>query len=149
MTGHLSYDYDFQKHLFFQLMNSLDLLEQMFYNSTWYEQGLLDILNAISYNVQLSKNKSFIQEEEHRLIVTIKEEKDRKKFVQFRPHNGAFIPYIELCFEENFPIESVTIGPRNNIDIAEKGLKMFLMSLGYKVGKSGVEIIKSNIPLRY
>lgn len=42
-------------------------------------------------------------------------------------------------------MEKITIGPKNNLDIAEMGLRSFLESEGYYK----TTIKKSKIPLRY
>lgn len=72
-----------------------------------------------------------------------------------------FIPYIEVVFEESndikgLPIDSITIGPKNSLDIAAKGLGQFLKSQGYKVSlnpeckdNNKLLIKKSDVPLRY
>jgi len=55
--------------------------------------------------------------------------------------------YIEMDFADsaNFiPITEIQIGPKINIDTAEKGLSRFLKNSKYK----NVEITKSKIPLR-
>ena len=74
----------------------------------------------------------------------------KKQIVKHRISNRVFIPYIELGLnsnrkEGNLPIEKITIGPKNNLDIAEMGLRSFLESEGYYK----IIIKKSKIPLRY
>lgn len=48
---------------------------------------------------------------------------------------------------ETYPIQNVMIGPKNNIDIAEHGLRHCLRRKGY--GYMANQIKKSQIPLRY
>lgn len=65
-----------------------------------------------------------------------------------RISNGVFIPYVELpLIHKNgiSAIKSITISPKNNLDIAEKGLKYFLEINRLK----DAEIRKSEIPYRY
>lgn len=102
--------------------------------------------------IQLFKNPLFKLDEEYRITFDINKELD---VIKYRQTKGIFMPYIEVVFENKIPINSVTIGPKINIDIAEKGLRNFLISRGYDVGENGnVEgdnlfIKPSNVPLRY
>jgi len=117
-------------------------------------------INVLSTHVQLFKNPIFFQDEEYRIIFNVNSKLD---VIKYRTSNGAFIPYIEVRFEselekdeKGLPIDGITIGPKNNIDIARNGLKLFLDSQGYnttfddsnkKQGK--IYIKKSKVPLRY
>ena len=104
------------------------------------------------------KNELFKQDEEYRLVFILKKKID---VIKYRILKGVFIPYIEVGFDEPennkaLPINSITIGPKNNLDIAEKGLKYFMSSLQYKVTrneadlkKGKISLRKSNVPLRY
>ena len=113
-------------------------------------------LRILSSQIQLFKNPVFAQDEEYRIIFDVKSRLDVIKYRQF---NGVFIPYIEVVFDNNtdktgMPINSITIGPKNNLDIAEKGLKLFLISQEYKVTanaeiKDKLLIKKSAVPFRY
>ena len=78
---------------------------------------------------------------------------DISNIVKFRICNGVFIPYIEVKFsfenqhDHKIPLKSITIGPKNNIDIAHEGLRNMLDTLKYET--KDIEIAKSLIPLRY
>ncbi|MCM0648650.1 DUF2971 domain-containing protein [Clostridium swellfunianum] len=91
------------------------------------------------------KHPSFKHEEEYRLVSNIYLDLNPK----FRNSNGVIIPYIQLPIEKgNFlPVKTITIGPKNNIDIAEKGVKNFIQSIGYN--SSDIKVNKSKVPLRY
>ncbi|NRT92917.1 hypothetical protein [Clostridium beijerinckii] len=55
-----------------------------------------------------------------------------------------------MSFSNNkikLPIKSITIGPKNTLDIAEKGLRYLLKWNGFE--KYDVRIKKSDIPYRY
>lgn len=90
------------------------------------------------------KHVSFKPEEEFRVAaVTIGE---FKPTLTFRSSNGNIIPYIAPEFEK-LPVKSINIGPKNNSDIAEKGLKIYLESCALKMHET--EINRSKVPLRY
>ncbi|WP_027625595.1 DUF2971 domain-containing protein [Clostridium lundense] len=99
------------------------------------------------YNVLLFfKEPAFKQEEEYRIIFI--KNNSSKEFKNHRILNGSFIPYIELRFKEsNFPLDSLSIGPRNNSDIALIGLKSFLHKNNFNINK--INLYNSKIPLRY
>ncbi|UUZ79665.1 DUF2971 domain-containing protein [Paenibacillus sp. P26] len=88
------------------------------------------------------KDACFTEESEFRIVFTAG--KDR---VRFRLRNGAIIPYIEVPAgnRELSAIFDITIGPKLNIDIAEKGMAYYLTTKGYTAAK----VKRSRIPLRY
>lgn len=103
------------------------------------------------------KSESFKQEEEYRIVFSIKLGEDITKF---KPRNGIVTPYIEIPTTttniDKIPIESVTIGPKINIDVADSGVLHFLNWLGYNTnfldklsGKEVVTINKSEITFRF
>lgn len=95
------------------------------------------------------KHPTFYHEEEFRIAFMI-DEQDEHRRIKFRPFNSIIIPYIEIKLKNKFPIEFITIGPKNNIDIAQKGVELFLSYSGYKIdAPSKISIVKSEIPLRY
>lgn len=54
------------------------------------------------------------------------------------------------------PIDEITVGPKNNLDIARNGIKLFLHSQGYNTAfddsdkkRGKIYIKKSEVPLRY
>lgn len=108
----------------------------------------------LSDYIQLFKKNVFDLDQEYRLIFRLNDNVDA---IKYRILNGTFIPYIEVLFNDDsngnkgLPISGVTIGPKNNLDIAYKGLRSFLGSQGYHVKKNntGIYIRKSNVPLRY
>lgn len=119
---------------------------------------LENAINTLSHQAQLFKNPIFSQDEEYRIIFNVNKRLD---VIQYRSSNGVFLPYIEVKFEsglenneKRLPIDGITIGPKNNLDIAKKGLELFLNSKGYKTvsndRKQGkIYIKKSEVPLRY
>jgi hypothetical protein len=110
-------------------------------------------LNLINYKLlnysMFFKHPTFYQEEEFRIVFMI-DEQDEHRRINFRAFNSIIIPYIEIKLKSRFPIEFITIGPKNNLDIAQKGVELFLSYNGYKIAPPPeVSILKSEIPLRY
>lgn len=110
------------------------------------------VMYDISYISIFLKNPSFKEEEECRIVFRFINNELKNRVVNHRISNRVFIPYIKLSFKKidhknyrNIPIKSITIGPKNNLDIAEIGLMSFLESEKYR----NLNIGKSNIPLRY
>jgi hypothetical protein len=94
------------------------------------------------------KDNCFAQEEEFRIALIVRKDRAEKPIYSCRTSNGVFIPYITIPFEcssEESPLNSVNIGPKNNLDIAEQGLRRFLDLNNY----SDCIIKKSKIPYRY
>ncbi|MGJ9385226.1 DUF2971 domain-containing protein [Salipaludibacillus sp. CF4.18] len=95
----------------------------------------------ISYSI-FFKHDSFKAEEEFRVVATIQDKAD----VEFRSNNGVITPYIDQEFKK-LPIREITIGPKNNSDIAEKGVNFYIERLGEDI--EDITVKKSNVPLRY
>lgn len=95
------------------------------------------------------KHKGIQQEEEYRIAFALhKDGKNEEKYPKFKTKLGAFIPYVPISLgADREIIKEITIGPLNNLDIAEKGLMQYLRQ---KKIKDVEKIIKkSSIPLRY
>ena len=98
------------------------------------------------------KKKCFEQEHEYRIVCTpglIKEEDGNKmlnKHLKFRTMNNWIVPYYEIVAKkvDKVLIESITVGPLNNRELAKTGLSVFLRANNYDI-----EIKESNIPIRY
>lgn len=99
------------------------------------------------------KASCFKQEEEFRIVIMPGNKVKSANSLKCRFTNGVFIPYFKSSIINNssgkirLPIESITIGPKNNLDIAENGLRYFLNLNG--LDENRVKIKKSNIPYRY
>lgn len=91
------------------------------------------------------KDPTFASEEEYRIALVYK--RDAGSQVRFRAQNGVIIPYIAVNFAEKLPISHVTIGPKNNIDIAKRGIEQYLKSNGYDLKQ--VTVQKSVAALRF
>ncbi|WP_167880653.1 DUF2971 domain-containing protein [Leptospira congkakensis] len=112
-------------------------------------ESISEIFGKLFAFAYICKDDCFEYENEHRITITFDYRTgDRKLVEQYRFSRGSIIPYIELDFTDPktnlIPIVEIQIGPKINIDIAEKGLKRFLDSSGY----SNISVTKSKIPLR-
>ncbi|MGK7378732.1 DUF2971 domain-containing protein [Planococcus sp. 1R117A] len=92
------------------------------------------------------KDPAFQSEEEYR-IAYMNASGETQPEARFRAQNGVIIPYIAVNFEERLPISHITIGPKNNIDIAKRGMEHYLNSKGYNMKE--ISISKSVAALRY
>lgn len=171
--GKVIYDSVVQENIIADIFNFLEYISEIFHSySNKIEDTAKNVNNlAGSYNnafgsaihilinqIKLFKNPVFAQDEEYRIIFDVNSKLDVKKYRQFK---GVFIPYIEVVFDKSndikgLPVELITIGPKNNLDIAAKGLSQFIKSQGYKVSlkpqckdKNRILIKDSNVPLRY
>ena len=105
------------------------------------------LTNIFHYSV-FFKDKCFSQEEEFRVAVIVQKNNISNPVYNCRTNKGVFIPYISLAYMSlvnESPINSVVIGPKNNLDIAEDGLRYYLDLCEFKE----CSIHKSVIPYRY
>jgi hypothetical protein len=92
------------------------------------------------------KDPAFKSEEEYR-IAYMNTGGSISPQARFRAQNGVIIPYIAVDFEERLPLTHITIGPKNNIDIAKRGIEHYLNSKGYNMKE--ISVSKSVAALRY
>lgn len=106
-------------------------------NSVWF-------VNYGTYKY-IYKNEAFKEEAEQRFFVTLRIN-SIKPFYRFK--NNLSIPYLKLQFEPNI-IKAITIGPCENITLAEKGLNHFIQNKSkLQSDSSSLLIVKSEIPFR-
>lgn len=106
-------------------------------------------INIILYSL-FFKRKEFVQEQEFRTALICVDDSKKADVLKVRIKNGACIPYAAISIASDkykVPIKSITIGPKNNLDIAENGLRYLLKWNGFE--KYHVTINKSKIPYRY
>ena len=99
----------------------------------------------ISYSI-FFKHHSFEQEDEFRIAFTTYSDEQTSEQVFFRTNDEAIIPYIRINFEDS-DLRGIVVGPKNNSDLAEIGIKTFLQKKGFDFDKVSIE--KSVIPLRF
>lgn len=61
---------------------------------------------------------------------------------RFRTSPMAIVPYIEIPLPDG-AIRSIRVGPGNNIEVREAGVRRLLKSVG-----SEAEVLRSEVPLR-
>ena len=100
-----------------------------------------DILKLkMSVYAAFFKNPSFSHEEEYRIVVF----ENKTENIIYRVSNTIILPYIEVSLDF-LPIQSITVGPKNNVDIAIHSIENYLNHLSF----SPTNVNKSEIPLRY
>jgi hypothetical protein len=136
------------------------LLELNLEYVNWYnltqnkEQSLLEIrskvLDYINDCKLFYKDESFAGEREYRFVIklpgdyTSHEEQELK--MGFTIKNGIFTPCCEILLDPRETINSITIAPIMEKDLAERGLRRFLSMHHYN---QRLTIEASSIPIRY
>jgi hypothetical protein len=153
LSGKVIYDKDTQKEMIKEIIFDLYTLYKK-YETLKCKEYFIETEKTLLLNIytraMFFKRYGFKDEREYRIVFTIKG--TNTVLIEHKICNGCFIPYLKIplkCLDgENrgkFPLKNITIGPKNNLDIAEHGLKSFLYSQGYK----DIEVYKSSIMLRY
>ncbi|MEK3801784.1 MULTISPECIES: DUF2971 domain-containing protein [Bacillus] len=136
--------------MFFQ--NKLDKLDHDLSDlrDLSYEWGFQDGVLALlvkAFSI-FFKDSCFSQEEEYRIALVPKNWKSQCLDYSCRVSNGTFIPYLTVPIHDKNAIKGLTIGPKNNMDIAKDGILKFLEVNGYDhLDENSVN--KSKIPYRY
>ncbi len=102
-----------------------------------------NLKKALEVYALFFKQEEFAAECEYRLVFSEKE--DREVF--FREKDGFLLPYIWVNTaggKTKFPIRSITVAPKNHVDLAREGMKLYVEKMGYEV-----EVGLSRIKLRY
>ncbi|CAJ1817709.1 hypothetical protein PEKONANI_01656 [Aeromonas jandaei] len=88
------------------------------------------------------KHPGFREEGEYRLVsLRVNNPSD----IKFRNNGRLIVPYVELSVvNDKLPISEIVIGPSNNANTLEKGVRVMLQHYGY----NNVEIVHSNIPYK-
>lgn len=150
--GYVVYDRAFQKKCLRDLIleeiprelgcsfgNIMDSLEQG--KNPVFEEYKLTLQKTLSVYALFFKQPEFASEQEYRFIF-----RDPDTAVFFREQNGFLLPYIQVnCAADGWlPVHSVTVAPKNHIDLARRGMEYYLKSLGYDV-----PVKLSRLKLRY
>lgn len=107
-----------------------------------YEKVPVVFSKALMTAVKL-KNKSFIEENEKRLVIDT-DGYDSEQ-IKHRNRAGVILPYIPFKFDKR-AVKSITVGPHHHSKLASEGLKLFLK--GIYSEEEMPEVIESDIPLR-
>ena len=102
---------------------------------------------AVSSMLAQVKNPGFAEEQEWRLIVGLDLLDESKASgaqwpTMYRSTRMAIVPYIELPLERDL-IVSIRVGPGNNVDVREAGVRRLLKTLGCEA-----TVTRSEVPLR-
>ena len=98
---------------------------------------------ALSVYALFFKQEEFSAEKEYRLA--FREQEDTE--ILFREKDGFLLPYIWVDVtggKKKFPIRSITVAPKNHVDLARKGMMLYVEKMGYQV-----DVQLSRIKLRY
>ena len=101
------------------------------------------IQKALGIYALFFKQEEFAAEKEYR--IAFKERGNSR--ILFREKEGFLAPYIAIDLsggKKKLPIRSITVAPKNHIDLAREGMKEYLRSHGYQV-----DVELSRIKLRY
>lgn len=95
------------------------------------------------------KKECFSGENEYRFVFICDHDEVLSSYIEIEPQyfrikDNVLIPFVKKKLSSLDSVNSILIGPKNNSDIAEKGVKHFLR---YHKIKAKVE--KSEMPLRY
>jgi hypothetical protein len=146
LHGYVMYSRQEQEEVLTELLlETFELVEQ--YERDEIKKALPDhFFSLIATCAVFFKDPAFKSEEEYRIALMIRKNHEQQD-VQFRAQNGVIIPYIAVDFQARLPIRHITIGPKNNVDIAKSGMEHYLRWKGYDVEQ--VTISKSVAALRY
>lgn len=96
---------------------------------------------AVSVYALFFKQEEFAAEQEYRLVFKEKNPQE----ILFREKDGFLMPYITVGLGEGKGlIRRIRVAPKNHVDLARAGMKMFAEHYGYEV-----EVCLSRIHLRY
>ena len=109
--------------------------------SSLFGEYKLTLQKTIALYALFFKQTAFASEKEYRFVF-----RDPPNQIKFREQNGFLLPYIviDCSAEEELPVKSVTVAPKNHIDLARRGMEYYLSSLGYDV-----PVKLSQLKLRY
>jgi len=143
----VQYDINEQEKIIHSIFNYFEELVSKENNlDIVYAYRILTIHNLLICSL-FFKHQSFKEESEFRIVLNVHTGLD--KVVKFRTSNGCLVPYCEIGMEfgkpKRLPIKEVLIGPRNKLDIAQKGVDAYLNYYGY----NNVYISKTQVPLRF
>lgn len=131
----------------FKNINSWDDLNEINDNQVKHLSIELGV-DLYLYNM-FFKKECFSGENEYRFVFICDHDEVLSPYIEiepqyFRVKDNVLIPFVKKKLSSLDSVNSILIGPKNNSDIAEKGVKHFLR---YHKIKAKVE--KSEMPLRY
>ncbi len=99
--------------------------------------------SIISIYALFFKQQEFEAEKEYRIVFR----NCKKEELMFRERDGFLMPFIRVGHinQEPMPITSITVAPKNHVDLARKGAEQYLLHMGYK----NPTVYLSKLKLRY
>ena len=96
--------------------------------SSLFGEYKLTLQKTIALYALFFKQTAFASEKEYRFVF-----RDPPNQIKFREQNGFLLPYIviDCSAEEELPVKSVTVAPKNHIDLARRGVKLSQLKLRY------------------
>ena len=160
--GKVIYDKNQQKILIEKTIENLILKEQEYYNNINSWKDLVEEVNdnnkelisliatILAVYSMFFKKTCFEGEKEYRIVfasihngMPIKKTKLHEEQF-FRIKEDILIPFIKREIDVSRSLETIIVGPKNNSDLAVKGLQYF-----FRNKEMNINISKSKIPLRY
>lgn len=131
-----------------KLLSETELVTEEELNPFMSEFALCSFLYSMFF-----KKECFQEEQEYRFVFWAFHENSGMEIfpeltpIHFREKAQTLIPYIEVSYAHQGgqnPIRAITVGPKNNSDLAVKGIQYFLRN-----EKIPISVYESKIPLRY
>jgi hypothetical protein len=97
---------------------------------------------ALNVYATFFKQEEFQAEKEYRIVF----KNPDKSRILFREKDGFLLPYIQVDLgkKQLLPVKSITVAPKNHVDLARKGMRQYVELLGYDI-----PVDLSNLKLRY
>lgn len=121
-----------------------------------FDHAMYELYSYIYSHGVFFKDIAFKEEEEYRVVIELMESrinndkvhysnKNNKNIkLDFYERNGILVPCLSVPFEID-AINKITMAPMMEYDIAKESIEEFLKVNGYE----NVEVIKSEVPIRY
>lgn len=131
----------------YEYLNSWDEFNKITDDQIREIASQLEIL--VYYYNMFFKKECFSGENEYRFVFMcnhngVSSHSLKKEPQYFRVKDNVLIPFVKKKLSSLDSVNSILIGPKNNSDIAEKGVKHFL-----RYHKINAKVEKSEMPLRY
>ncbi|WP_455678320.1 DUF2971 domain-containing protein [Sharpea azabuensis] len=151
LHGHIIYDKAYQLKilrnlLFVKIPDELnitfkDIMEEEIksQNTEAFQELTTRFQQDISRLAIFFKQNEFKSEQEYRIAF----ENPSKQSLSFREKDGFLLPYIQI-YVGKLPLLSITVAPKNHVDLAPAGMRAYLEYLGYDT-----TVYFSQLKLRY
>ena len=152
--GPVVYNNSEQEKIIFDLIQKLDeilwkIKSEVSFDSYWniyLQKAQEEIINSIEVYRLFFKDSAFMQEKEYRFVLKVPIDIEETSCLAsgYRIREGIISPYVDLKFDEEI-LESITLAPMLEKEIAKKGIELFMDKTKYK---KDIELIDSSIWIR-